>query len=710
MKKILFFVRLAMLLLCAALPSFHPGVVRAFDASRVWLCFVLVPAACLLAFLAPPRDKKKNVIAILALIVIFGTLIVNGWSASFAYSVGSAIALWVTTWLIFRKRCYKLLYIEPLYLVWVAWRLSSFSLSSVSMAEQSRVPFMIIAVVAITLWCAYSAAIGNLEYRDEGTRKGKKSPALLVAILCVVAIFSTVLFLVPDKVADFMQRIDAADRRIPPKRGRNDILGEPGSGKSRDAKVVESSDGNWRSKTVRSGGDGSQRMVMIVESPVDTLYLADTYRGTLDPVTGFISDPEYFANSLPHAAYLETWENPETSDDLYRREVSIDVYSAIPDKLTSWLPFRIEPTVLDNSNFPLRYHYRATSLVSECSITGTLPSVNELSSGDRESLAPYLALPLSSSELESFTDFLAANVDSSLSWAKKVDAVLKSMKVCKYEVGGEDDTTVAALSKFLFETRNGDCTEFSNTAALLGRIAGIPSRVVTGFAVTSDLQTAAHREGVRKIVEKFPPLKGKDPSRLFLVTTAHAHSWVEFYIPGAGWVDFESTQYAIPPDKGGDPNSTDILIPDFSSVGKRDARHVNIPWRLLASLAFVAFAGVVVLRWMRRTASLVALLLMARDNSERGAKARYRLFLVSLFCRGYRRKGHDETPREYAASYPELLRSAELYETSVFHPDETKRREAKASLDAETRAFLSARKGLIPLLREISGFRDGGLL
>lgn len=709
MKNLMFWFRLALILLCAALPAFHPGVIRSFDASRVWLSFALVPASCLLAFYAPSRPRALRLIALLALAIAFGTFVVNGWTAAFLSSIAVAAALACATFLAFRKGCHALLRFEPLFLVWVAWRLSSFSLSSVAMAERSRAPYAAIAVVAIALWCAYSVAIGELAHRERGSRGNKRKTALMAALLCVVALFSAALFLVPDAVADFVQRVDSADRRIPPKRGRNDLRGKAASGKARDAKVVESSDGNWRSKTVRPGGDGSQRMVMIVESPVDTLYLADAYRGMLDPVAGFTPDPDYYANSLSRAAYLETWENPDVGDDLYRLEVPIDVYSAVPDKPTSWLPYRIEPTVLDNANFPLRYHYRASSLVSECSIAGALPSVADLTDGARAELAPYLDLPLGEAELAPYRAFVTGTVDPSLPWAGKIDAILKSLGVCKYDAEGEDDTTVAALSRFLFETRRGDCSEFSNAAALLGRITGVPSRVVTGFAVTKDLQTPAHREGIRRILEKFPPLAGKDPSRLFLVTTAHAHSWVEFYVPDAGWVDFESTQYAIPPDAGGDPNSADILIPDFSGVGEHPKR-ASIPWRLLANLALVAFASVVVVRWVRRTAALVALSLVARDEGERGAKARYRLFLVSLFCRGYRKKGRDETPREYADSYPELRPFADLYEAAVFHPDESARRGAKAALDAETRAFLAARKGFLPLLRELSGFRDGGLL
>jgi len=48
---------------------------------------------------------------------------------------------------------------------------------------------------------------------------------------------------------------------------------------------------------------------------------------------------------------------------------------------------------------------------------------------------------------------------------------------------------------------------------------------------------------------------------LFLVTTAHRHSWVQYYIPDYGWIDFETTSSAIPPVGMGDPNARDVVIP-----------------------------------------------------------------------------------------------------------------------------------------------------
>lgn len=81
------------------------------------------------------------------------------------------------------------------------------------------------------------------------------------------------------------------------------------------------------------------------------------------------------------------------------------------------------------------------------------------------------------------------------------------------------------LRAFLFEKRAGYCQQFSGTMALMLRMLGIPARVPTGFS---------------------PGLR--DPDRLdrFQVRDLEAHSWVEVYFTGIGWVPFDPTPAAAP--------------------------------------------------------------------------------------------------------------------------------------------------------------------
>ena len=81
------------------------------------------------------------------------------------------------------------------------------------------------------------------------------------------------------------------------------------------------------------------------------------------------------------------------------------------------------------------------------------------------------------------------------------------------------------IAQFLFKTRRGHCEYFASSMAILLRTLRIPSRVVNGF------QTGEYNA------------VGKD----FIVRQADAHSWVEVFFPGYGWVTFDPTPSVEPP-------------------------------------------------------------------------------------------------------------------------------------------------------------------
>lgn len=72
---------------------------------------------------------------------------------------------------------------------------------------------------------------------------------------------------------------------------------------------------------------------------------------------------------------------------------------------------------------------------------------------------------------------------------------------------------------FLFELRQGYCDYYATAMAVMARAAGLPSRLVVGFASGS-----------------YDPINNR-----YVVTEADAHSWVEIYFTGRGWVEFEPT-------------------------------------------------------------------------------------------------------------------------------------------------------------------------
>jgi transglutaminase-like putative cysteine protease len=78
---------------------------------------------------------------------------------------------------------------------------------------------------------------------------------------------------------------------------------------------------------------------------------------------------------------------------------------------------------------------------------------------------------------------------------------------------------VRPLDNFLFTTKKGFCQDFSTAMNVMLRALGIPSRQMSGFS-----------QGV--LDEK---------TRQFFVNAVEAHSWVEVFFPGYGWIPFEPT-------------------------------------------------------------------------------------------------------------------------------------------------------------------------
>ena len=82
----------------------------------------------------------------------------------------------------------------------------------------------------------------------------------------------------------------------------------------------------------------------------------------------------------------------------------------------------------------------------------------------------------------------------------------------------------APLADFLLRDRAGYCQQFSGAMALLLRMGGVPARVASGFSPGA-LDTE----------------RGE-----YVVRDVDAHSWVEYFVPGTGWVARDPTPAAAP--------------------------------------------------------------------------------------------------------------------------------------------------------------------
>ena len=80
------------------------------------------------------------------------------------------------------------------------------------------------------------------------------------------------------------------------------------------------------------------------------------------------------------------------------------------------------------------------------------------------------------------------------------------------------------MDEFLFQTKTGYCEHFSSAFVFLMRAAGVPARVVTGYA-----------GGYRNPVGDY-----------WIVRNSDAHAWAEVWLAGRGWVRVDPTAAVAP--------------------------------------------------------------------------------------------------------------------------------------------------------------------
>lgn len=130
----------------------------------------------------------------------------------------------------------------------------------------------------------------------------------------------------------------------------------------------------------------------------------------------------------------------------------------------------------------------------------------------------YLQLPDSiNPDIEQLARQVSRDWSTDLSRALALEWHLKNNY--GYTLENRPASSADPLHDFLFVTKAGHCEYFATAQAVLMRLLGIPSRVVNGF-----------RRG------EYNPWSGS-----LTVRQSDAHSWVEGYFPGAGWVEFDPT-------------------------------------------------------------------------------------------------------------------------------------------------------------------------
>ena len=145
------------------------------------------------------------------------------------------------------------------------------------------------------------------------------------------------------------------------------------------------------------------------------------------------------------------------------------------------------------------------------------PATLRAAPGGRAPAEPYyLQLPDLSPRVSALADSLTAGQGTRFDRARAIEGWLRSLEYTRELPATPAET---GLEYFLFERQAGHCEYFSTAMVVLLRAVGIPARNVNGFL-------GGH---------------WNDVGNHLAVTQNHAHSWVEVWHPGSGWVTYDPT-------------------------------------------------------------------------------------------------------------------------------------------------------------------------
>ena len=159
----------------------------------------------------------------------------------------------------------------------------------------------------------------------------------------------------------------------------------------------------------------------------------------------------------------------------------------------------------------------------------TFPCVNlkanwtQYMGSDSKDLSIYLALP---EQTRQRAEVLLEKIETplwqinSVAVTNDIEAYVRKSAAYDLKTGRMPGSETDFAMWFLEQSDTGYCVHFATAATVLLRAAGIPARYVEGYVVDAQ------------------------PDQTTLVRENNAHAWVEYYVPGIGWVILDPTPAA----------------------------------------------------------------------------------------------------------------------------------------------------------------------
>jgi transglutaminase-like putative cysteine protease len=149
------------------------------------------------------------------------------------------------------------------------------------------------------------------------------------------------------------------------------------------------------------------------------------------------------------------------------------------------------------------------------------PTEADIPATPSERRARYLQVPKGHEKIAELAQQLTVGTQSDSESAQRLLTYMHSNRF-QYSLAQPEVKGKSPLEVFLFDARRGHCEYFASAMAIMLRTLGIPARNVTGF-----------------VGGRYNPYGG-----YYALRQGDAHSWVEAYIDGRGWVTYDPTPSA----------------------------------------------------------------------------------------------------------------------------------------------------------------------
>ena len=173
-------------------------------------------------------------------------------------------------------------------------------------------------------------------------------------------------------------------------------------------------------------------------------------------------------------------------------------------------------------------HYQVTSFISTASpqVLSAIPlpqdnaSIWKSDSNYSTLQSYYVQLPTNlTSNVQKTMATWIQGTGNAYEALKQIEAHLNDSSQFTYSLDNPPVPANIDAADWLLQTHRGYCTYYATEMTVMARMLGIPARMVNGFSL-------GHLDARRNV---------------WVVDGSDAHSWVQAYFPGYGWINFDPT-------------------------------------------------------------------------------------------------------------------------------------------------------------------------